>query len=270
MRKRVNVLVVALVLVLASGLVMAAVPKVRHAAARTECTHNLKHLGLALELLHDNYKSYPAGTIPVKDPVYPAIGLPPEKRLSWLVLIQYLDQEIHPIDRTKGWDAPENLVDAHGESSNFRCPLSPGTAEPGFPGLTHYVGVAGVGTDAPGRSAGSSGIGVFGHDRQTRHTDIKDGAATTMMVVETTWKNGPWTAGGHPTVRGLDPSGRPYLSASGQFGSNHRCDGLLALTPSYGTNVLFVDGSIRCLTSSIKPELFEALATIAGGEAVDF
>src|SRR4051812_33479077 len=55
----------------------------------------------------------------------------------------------------------------------------------------------------------------------------------------------------------LDPDGGPYLGAGGQFGGGHR-----------GTNVLFVDGSVRHLDASVSPEVFEALGTIAGGEKV--
>jgi prepilin-type processing-associated H-X9-DG protein len=189
--------------------------------------------------------------------------------VSWLVgLVPYLDQLGLGIDRTKAWDAQENreptfryrdhegrpCQEPVGEWPLLRCRLNPAKAGPGSPGLTDFVGVAGVGKDAASRSAGYPGIGFFGHDRQNRQEDIKDGTATTMMVIETTWKNGPWTAGGYPTVRGLDPSGGPYLGAGGQFGSN----------------VLFADGSVRVLTDSIRPEVLEALATIAGGEEVDW
>ena len=138
----------------------------------------------------------------------------------------------------------------------------------GSPGLTHYVGVAGVGGDAAGRLGGARGVGVFGHDRRTRHEDIWDGAGTTMMVVETNMKNGPWTAGGHPTVRGLDPAGGPYLGEGGQFGSDHHRGDFFALTPPPFTNVCFADGSIRGMTAAIGPRVFQALAPIAGGEEV--
>jgi hypothetical protein len=285
MRRWVNVLVVVFVLVFAGGLVIAAVPRVRHAAARTQCTNNLKQLGIALEIYHGAWQNYPPGTIPAKDPDYPAIELPPEKRLSCLVtLVPFLDQTSIVLDLTKPWDAQANLEPRFrhrmgddpdvteeapvGECRLFRCPSNTATATSGFPGLTHYVGVAGVGVDAADRSTGSPGVGFFGHDRLTRQEDVKDGLAMTVAVSETTWKNGPWTAGGQPTVRGLDPSVGPYLGAGSPFGSNHRRDGLFALTPTYAANVLFADCSVRCLTDSTRPAVLEALATIAGGEDV--
>jgi hypothetical protein len=264
MRRWINVLVVALVLVFGVGLVVAAVPRVRQAAARIRCSNNLHCLGMALEGHHAAYSAYPTATVPHE-------VLPPERRLSWFVAnYPFIEQGLLVLDRTKAWDAPENLEpsfgcwddDGHrwqepvGEWVLLRCPLNPARAGPDSPGLTDFVGIAGVGTDAANRSLGYPGVGFFGYDRKASKEDIKDGLATTMMVVETSWKNGPWTAGGFPTVRGLDPSGGPYLGVAGQFGSKH------------GTNGLFADASVRVLADSIGPEVFEALATIAGGEEV--
>jgi prepilin-type processing-associated H-X9-DG protein len=97
-------------------------------------------------------------------------------------------------------------------------------------------------------------VGVFGYDRHTPMSAVTDGLSTTA-------RNGPWTAGGLPTVRALDPAGGPYPGAGGPFRSNHRY-GLLAPTPPSATNVLFADGSVRALTASTKPEVFEALALL--------
>ena len=76
------------------------------------------------------------------------------------------------------------------------------------------------------------------------------------MVTETAAHNGPWVAGGPASVRGLEQGGTPYMGRNGQFGTTHR----------RGIMCLFADGSVRFLRSSISPEAFEALATIAGGD----
>ena len=98
-------------------------------------------------------------------------------------------------------------------------------------------------------------IGIFGYFRQTLRTEITDGLATTVAVIETT-ERGPWTAGGTHTLRGLDPDRKPYLGHDRPFGGNHRG----------GAMALFADGSVRVLRDSIDPKTFESLATIAGGE----
>ena len=81
----------------------------------------------------------------------------------------------------------------------------------------------------------------------------------TMMVVETASVRGAWTAGGSATVRGLVPARQPYIGSGRQFGGNH---------PG-GAMDLFADGYVRFLSDSTKPKVFEAMASIAGGERVD-
>ena len=89
-----------------------------------------------------------------------------------------------------------------------------------------------------------------------------------MALAEVT-DGGPWTAGGRATIRGVEPDGAPYLGEGGQFASFHRGGGSFSCSQPIVTTVAFVDGSVRGLTTSIAPEVFEALATIAGGEAVE-
>jgi prepilin-type processing-associated H-X9-DG protein len=98
--------------------------------------------------------------------------------------------------------------------------------------------------------------GVFGYERVLALEGVADGPANTMLAAETMRDNGPWTAGGTPTLRGLAPEGQPYLGESGPFASGH----------GERTNVAFLDGSIRPLTDSLAPHLLEALTTIAGQE----
>ena len=77
-----------------------------------------------------------------------------------------------------------------------------------------------------------------------------------MMVAETYDRLGSWNSGGFSTVRGLDPARRPYLGDGRPFGR------------SGGAEVLFADGSVRWVTDSVDARLFEAMATIHGGEPI--
>jgi prepilin-type processing-associated H-X9-DG protein len=83
--------------------------------------------------------------------------------------------------------------------------------------------------------------------------------ANTMLVAESGRVFGPWLHGGLATVRGLDPSQKPYVGPGRQFGGLHY-DGR--------ANVAFVDGSVRALSKTVSPKLFEALSTIADGESL--
>ncbi len=121
-----------------------------------------------------------------------------------------------------------------------------------------FLAIAGLGVDAPSLPTKHKRAGIFGDDRKVRPADIKDGASTTMMLTESDSARGPWFAGGRATVRGLDPSRQPYIGPNRQFGGHH----------AGGVNVLFADGSAKFLSESIDPKVFEALSTMAGGEAV--
>jgi prepilin-type processing-associated H-X9-DG protein len=166
------------------------------------------------------------------------------------------DADENRITRTK--DVESGTIYVVGRIDGLSCPAGPDDGGTPMPGLTSYVGVAGVGTDAARLPGHDPRAGIFGYGRQVRLEDIKDGASMTMAVVETAERNGPWTAGGPATVRGLDPARRPYIGRGGQFGGTHRG----------GAAVLFADGSVRFVRASIRPRTFEALATIAGGERI--
>jgi prepilin-type processing-associated H-X9-DG protein len=265
MRRRITAVVVSLLLVLVGGLLVSAASRSRNAALRLQCRNDLKLVAVGLSLYHDTFGSFPPGTVPNDD-------LPPARRLSRLVnVLPFCEQIGLGVDLAKAWDDEENLRPKTGSWLDggwkegelgmvriFLCPANPTTESPGCPSMTHYVGVAGVGPYATTLTPGDPGTDVFGYDRKTRLEDIKDGTGTTMLVIETTRDNGPWTAGGFPTVRGLDPAGGPYLGKGGQFGSNHK----------RGTNVGFADGSVRTLNEKVGSEVFEAMATIAGGDGV--
>jgi prepilin-type processing-associated H-X9-DG protein len=236
--------------------------------AQAQCAYNLKQLGFGLFSYESSCGAFPAGTV-INE------GLPATHRLSWLTAIfGFLDQ-IHLLtDPSEPWDGGANRVpmirfqsdesiggfatEPLGDFDLAQCPAHRHRAQPGPPSETDYVGIAGLGVDAPSLPVRHPRAGFFGYDRQTRIVDIKDGISQTMMIAETSDANGPWTAGGPATVRGLDPSRRPYIGRGRQFGGMHRG----------GAAVLFADGSVRLIRETIDPAVFEALSTIVGRESV--
>jgi prepilin-type processing-associated H-X9-DG protein len=224
--------------------------------------NNLKQIGMSIAQYSRRSENgrtfghgvYPSGTIP-----NPKIA--PDQRCGWASLIYLLDDEgcsgcpaVYP---ELAWDHPLQQG-ATGRDSEMYCPAcqKPTAAKPIVPAC--YVGIAGLGFDAPGLPTTDKRAGIFGDDRVVRPVDVTDGLAETMMVAESSAPAGPWFAGGRNTVRGLDTARQPYLGKGRQFGGNHYG----------GADVLMADGSVRFIKDTVAPKVFEALSTIAGGEKV--
>jgi prepilin-type processing-associated H-X9-DG protein len=278
MRRVVKVAVGVLFVLLVSGLVVVSVRRVRDAAKIVQCENNLRTTGLALQNYRDVHHCFPTGTLP-------NANLPPEKRFSWAAQLcpAYMVGGVQSLfDTTKAWDAEGNCPprERHrtekgyaerlvGDVAIFLCPVNPARSGPNLPCPMHYLGIAGVGDNAAELPLTDPRAGFVGYDRKVTPRDLKDGEATTMVVAEAI-DGGPWTAGGRATLRGLSPTGPSYLGEGGQFSSFHRrAGGLFPVTQPVVVNVLFADGSVHRLSASVSPQVFEALATIAGNEAVD-
>ena len=258
------------------ALVMSAVAKVRRSADRLYCANNLKQIAYGIINSADTTPIgqrsrqlallFPAGTVP-------NATLKPEERLSWFVeLLPFVGQDhvYQHFDTHGGWQAPANAAAVQTPVYIFKCPNWERHTEPKSAILTPYLGVAGVGTDAATIPAGDPRAGIFSYDRRTDLADIKDGLSNTMMILESAHDNGSWAQGGPSTVRSLDPDERPYLGVGRPFGGTHLTESTMFNSgQSFGCNMVMADASIRFIVENIRPELLEALATVAGGESLE-
>jgi prepilin-type processing-associated H-X9-DG protein len=227
------------------------------------CRNNLRQIGQAVATYYDHHPDvdHPRGRFP--SAVVPNSALPPERRLSWqaAVLPSLVDTTPAGKKREKlageiafeeSWDSPANGGPRQANVAPFLCPVFAHEFTAGQAGLTSYVGVAGVGADAASLSKDNPRAGFFGYDRILTRSDISAATGSTMMVVETTRDNGPWLAGGPPTVRVLDADGDRYLGVGQPFGGLHRG----------GLNVLWADGSVGFVNDQIAPAVFRTLSRI--------
>jgi len=208
----------------------------------------LVNLGGRLTRHRDQHGHFPAGTVYADE-------LPPEERFSWLAVLAA--ESKHNGSAAPLWDRPwrdplnERFVRRNMPA--FQNPdVKPLVGPNGYP-ATHFVGMAGLGDDAPRLPVDHPRAGIFGVDRRTKITDVRDGTSNTIMVAGVSRDPGAWAAGGRATVRALTQE--PYVNGPDGFGTGQR-DSML---------VLMADGSVREVSNGTEPTIVRRMAAMADG-----
>jgi prepilin-type processing-associated H-X9-DG protein len=212
-----------------NGLLRPAVLSAREAARRTQCTNNLKQIGFGLHNYMTVNGTFPKPAITSKD------GKP---LLSWRVAILPFIEQVPLYNKFKldePWDSSHNKELLKEIPPTYLCP-SRSDAEPS---TTIYRVLTGKGS-------------LFESDKSIGIAHVTDGSSNTIAVVESK-EPVPWTKPDAELV--FDPAAPPSLYDAG---SSH---------PG-GFNVLFADGSVQFLGSTINPGVFRALVTRNGGEVI--
>ncbi len=203
---------------------------------RSPCKNNFKQIGLALHNYHDTYNCFP-----------PAFVLGPDGKPwhSWRVLIlPFLDAqplaEKYRFDEP--WNGPNNakLLDQRPEV--FACREHAGAVNVPMR-QTSYVAVVGSETAWPGTTS-------------IRVADISDGTSNTVMVVEVRNAGILWTA---PNDLSFAEASAPPTDQEGRQPSSAHTG---------GGHVLLGDGTVRFVNTNLAPDIWKALLTCDGGEAV--
>jgi prepilin-type processing-associated H-X9-DG protein/prepilin-type N-terminal cleavage/methylation domain-containing protein len=272
----IELLVVIALVGLLLGLVLAAVQRVRSAAAKTQCGNNLRQIGLAFHQYHEVHTSLPPGISSRNE-------TDPMPFLGWSArLLPYLEQQALWDQAVAAYRRERDFRDPPHPGGHllavFNCPLDGRRAHPGTGmALTSYLGVEGL------NSARQDGVLFL--DSATRLADVTDGTAHTLLVGErppsANMVYGWWYAGWGQGKDGcLDltlgvrtknyshhdtacPLG-PFPFAPGRFGDP--CGHFQFWSPHPGgAHFLFCDGSARFIRHEAD-HLLPALASRAGGE----
>jgi prepilin-type processing-associated H-X9-DG protein len=250
------------------GLIALLIVQLQLRAARTNCQDNLRRVGFALYKYEGGAKTFPPAVIGPQ-------GLPPDRQLAWTCdVVPYLAapldgkapqgkqkkinerfEEIAAlVDRTQAWDADANAPAVDTVIRQFRCPASPDLDPNRSPGLTNYVGLAGIGPDAGSLPREDARAGFFGYARGVKKGEMASGTSYVIMVLETAHNLGPWRAGGPPTLRELAAGEDHYTGPGRAFGGMH---------PG-ATNLLWADGSVRPVSDRMPGEVMRQHATLRG------
>ncbi|MSR32131.1 MAG: DUF1559 domain-containing protein [Gemmataceae bacterium] len=303
----IELLVVIAIIAILIGLLLPAVQKVREAAAKLQCTNNLKQIGLALMNFESTHKAFPAGywespqlSLPGDPPTAPGWG--------WAaMLLPYLEQDA--LAKTVDFNSPNLAVNSNSAAVRafrttqvkaYLCPLDyEGTSTFRYGGIdvakANYVGM--FGREEISIIDAGKGDGMFIRNRGIRIAEVSDGLSNTLFVGERSSRSANPAEGvpGVCTWVGAIPGitvphdGDEESSAVlilGHTGVNNPATGEKAHLPNRpsptgefhpddytsrhmgGVNFLMGDGSVRFISENMSPITWERMGTRAGGEVI--
>jgi prepilin-type N-terminal cleavage/methylation domain-containing protein/prepilin-type processing-associated H-X9-DG protein len=225
----IELLVVIAIIAILIALLVPAVQKVREAAARIQCTNNLKQVGLALHSYHGAYKQFPPGYVDGN----PAGPSTPDNDIGpgwgWAsFLLPYLEQGnvYSQINFNVGVGLGVNTQVSQTQLAVFQCPSDPysqmnatiycgtGFTNPVTVAHGNYVGCNGwvecfnnaggnynPSSDGGGAEdgdggqtgTGSAGDGLFYRNSQNKIANVTDGLSNTIVVGERCAAHSPTT-----------------------------------------------------------------------------
>jgi prepilin-type N-terminal cleavage/methylation domain-containing protein/prepilin-type processing-associated H-X9-DG protein len=283
----IELLVVIAIIAILIGLLLPAVQKVREAAARAQCSNNMKQLGLGLHNYHDVYKGFP----PSRQDNAAGNAL-----YAWTyAVLPYIEQGplYKRINFAVAWsNTAVNDADPGGVNSTpipvFLCPSAPegrtGTNHRqmvDYPAINQVTRPNPFYTAFPMPASDPTYIGILGHNVKRKITAITDGSSNTLLLAESagrnqTWVMGKMTSTGGTTGAWANPDTAIVVTGFNTANSTLPGDCAVNCTNNNeiyafhtgGANVLFGDGSVRFIRQGTSVNIVIPLTTRAIGEVV--
>lgn len=212
----------------------------REATPRAVCVNNLKQIATAIHTYHARYESFPPPYITDEKG---------QRTHSWRVLLlPFLDQA--PLYKQyrfdEPWNGPNNIKLLKNMPSVYACPTAVHAQRKRF--CTSYVAVVAPNTIWP--SASKRRIG-----------DVTDGAARTIMVVESNQPDIPWL---EPEDLELEEALAILSSRSENSGGHRSIDFFYEWC--MGRCVVCADGSTRFVPLGVDRSVWSAMLGIDEGQ----
>lgn len=264
----VELLVVITIIGILISLLLPAVQAAREAARRTQCSNNLRQMGLALHNYHSFANVFPPGVIGTRldnTRTDPSRNL----QIAWSVFIlPQLEQEAvyNKFYFNRAYDHADNKEVTSFVLSVYLCPstnrfTSDRTKQKTVAGrgAIDYGGIYGAKSPLDGKPPGGGALcWLYGSDFSVEIAQIRDGTSNTLMVAEDSGRgdgmNGAWADG-----ENIYHVGSPINAyQDNEIWSDH---------PG-GAHGLLADGSVRFLQNGMTFSVLQALCTRAGGEVI--
>jgi prepilin-type N-terminal cleavage/methylation domain-containing protein/prepilin-type processing-associated H-X9-DG protein len=288
----IELLVVIAIIAILIGLLLPAVQKVREAAARTQCTNNLKQMGLALQSYHDANNCYPSGGTNTNNILYingiPATGTVPNQNpnvvqtASWAFsILPYIEQNnVYNTNVANNNNGNSNPVTA-AVIKTFFCPSRRNPIAVNGYGMMDYAGSC----ENDGNRQMAPGIIKAYNQGPNNIMAITDGTSNTIAVSEKnlcvklyntandvcdnrgyTWGydfggSGNWdnTLSSYSYQPQQDlPANTGCTQCTHGFGSAHQG----------GMQAGFADGSVQRINYSVNLTVFQNLCIINDGNVI--
>ncbi len=282
------------------ALLLPAIQQSREAARRSQCSNNLKQIGLAYLCYETNYQNLP-----------PAYISDPTRPVGWgIFILPYIEQralyEQYNFKAPFFYSNPPAGIDnqriANTPIELFSCPSAPRRdpytytfSYPGYPSMSWQASAADYGPLASISSWFNTYLeinytdeqrkGALQGDNPTPVNAISDGTSHTILLAEMAGKNDLWQIGRNTgqklTGEYTGQGGWADATSGGSVFVGSSYDGLIPQGPcgincsnDYGlysfhrvlAHALFADGSVQALAAEIDIRALVGLITRAGGE----